>query len=358
MVPIIGFSLNYLSQALCTFAMIGFMRKECPGMKVVLGGGLVTSWMKRPGWNDPFEDLIDQLVAGPGEGGLLSLFKVKDCRQQHYIPDYDSFNVHKYLSPGFVLPYSGSTGCYWNKCSFCPERAEDNPYAVVKADQAIADLRTLLAANKAVLVHFLDNAISPLLMERLAAEPIGVPWYGFARISKDLTAMDYCKALSDSGCVMLKLGLESGDQAVLDGMQKGIDLETASDVLKNLRKAGIATYVYLLFGTPGETLREARKTLDFVVRHHDAITFLNLAIFNMPVGSHEAARYEGSPFYEGDLSLYTAFRHPEGWDRKQVRQFLDSEFRRHKAVAAILKNDPPTFTSNHAAFFVNRLLHS
>jgi len=34
-----------------------------------------------------------------------------------------------------------------------------------------------------------------------------------------------------------------------------------------------------------------------------------------------------------------------------VRRFLDHEFRREPAVAAILRNDPPLFTSNHAPFF-------
>jgi len=48
---------------------------------------------------------------------------------------------------------------------------------------------------------------------------------------------------------MLKLGLESGDQGVLDQMKKGFCLEEASRVIKNLREAGISTYVYLLFGT-------------------------------------------------------------------------------------------------------------
>jgi len=128
-------------------------------------------------------------------------------------------------------------------------------------------------------------------------------------------------------------------------------LSTASQVLKNLKKAGIAAYVYLLFGTPAETITEARSTLEFVAGHQDAITFLNLAIFNMPLCGHEAREYETEQFYEGDLSLYAGFKHPRGWDRKLVRQFLENEFKRHPAVAAILKNDPPIFTSNHAAFF-------
>ena len=349
---LIGFSLNYLSQALCAFAMIGYVKKEYPGLRVVLGGGLVSSWMKRPDWKNPFGNLVDHLIAGPGEGPLLDLLGVKEIKRNYSEPDYEPLLIHNYLSPGLVLPYSGSSGCYWNNCSFCPETAEDNPYVPVPVSQAMADLRALVAKTKPVLVHLLDNSVSPALLRALAREPLGVPWYGFARLDKDLLDSDHCMALKRSGCVMLKLGLESGDQGVLDRMNKGIDLVAASQVLKNLRLAGIATYVYLLFGTPAETITEARKTLAFVADHKDAITFLNLAIFNMSVCGAEAGEYETKQFYEGDLSLYTGFKHPEGWDRKQVRQFLDTEFKRHPAIAAILKNDPPIFTSNHAAFFV------
>jgi len=352
--PLIGFSLNYLSQALCTFAMIGFIRKEIPGMKIVLGGGLVTSWMKRPGWKNPFAGLVDHLIAGPGEGPLLDLLGVKDVKQRYTAPDYEALPIHDYLSPGFILPYSGSSGCYWNKCSFCPETAEENPYAAVPVERAMDDLYALVAKHRPVLLHLLDNSISPALMSALADEPPGIPWYGFARIGKELADIDHCMQLKRSGCVMLKLGLESGDQGILDTMQKGIDLETASQVLKNLRQAGIAAYVYLLFGTPAETRTEARKTLEFVAKYREAITFLNLAIFNMPLCGKEAGEYETEGFYEGDLSLYTGFTHPRGWDRKLVRQFLDSEFKRHSAVSLILKNDPPVFTSNHAAFFLPR----
>jgi len=157
--------------------------------------------------------------------------------------------------------------------------------------------------------------------------------------------------LKKSGCVMLKLGIESGDQGVLDSMQKGVDIGTASLVLKTLKEAGIAAYVYLIFGTPAETLSEARKTLEFVVRHGEEISFLNLAIFNMPVCGTEEWKFKTNTFYEGDLSLYTGFSHPRGWDRKQVRVFLDREFKRNRAVSEILKNEPPIFTSNHAPFF-------
>lgn len=347
----VGFSLNYLSQGLCAFAMIGHIRKRYPALKIILGGGLVTSWMQRPDWINPFGNLVDTLISGPGEEPLLALLGGATASMRSVPPDYTVLPLTKYLSPGLILPYSAGSGCYWNRCSFCPERAEGNAYHPVPTSQVLSDLKLLVEETGPILIHLLDNAISPALLHALAKHPPGAPWYGFARIDEHLADPEFCHALKRSGCVMLKLGLESGDQGVLDRMCKGINLVTASQVLNNLREAGIAVYCYLLFGTPGETIVEARRTLEFVAFHHLAINFLNLAVFNMPLYGDEAPEYGNEPFYEGDLSLYTAFKHPEGWDRKRVRLFLESEFKRHPAVAAIIRNDPPQFSSNHAALF-------
>jgi len=353
-IRVVGLSLNYLSQAVSTFALIGFLRQRFPGLTVVLGGGLVTSWLRRPGWTNPFGGLVDHLIAGPGEGPLLSLLGATAEPRLAALPAYDLLPLDDYLSPGLVLPYSAAGGCWWNRCSFCPERAEGNLYRPVPVPQSLEELRTLAGRHRPALIHLLDNAVSPSLLRALAEKPPGAPWYGFARIDDNLADPDFCHALKRSGCVMLKLGLESGDQGVLDRLQKGIDLGTAARVLENLRLAGIAVYGYLLFGTPAEVEEDARRTLEFVVRHREAITFLNLAVFNMPAYGDEAGEYGTEPFYGGDLPLYTGFRHPHGWGRREVRRFLDREFTRHPAVAAILRRDPPLFTSNHAPFFAGR----
>jgi Radical SAM superfamily len=348
----VGISLNYLSQALCAFSIAGFIKKQFPKLKIIMGGGLVTSWLKNPQWNNPFSVLVDHLVAGPGEQQLLSLLGLNTIQKELQKPEYLSLPGDDYFSPGFILPYSASTGCYWNRCDFCPEKAEGNPYVPIPAQQVITDLKDLAEKTDPALIHLLDNAISPALLDAFTAESIGVPWYGFTRISPHLSDPDFCIALKQAGCVMLKLGIESGDQDVLDRLQKGITVEKASVVLRNLKKAGIGTYVYLIFGTPAETEAGARKTLAFTVKHRDSINFLNLAIFNMPICGAPDPGIETRSFYDGDLSLYTDFIHPAGWDRKRVRLFLDNEFRRHPAVSAILKNNPPVFTSNHAPFFV------
>ena len=355
----VGLSLNYLNQALCTFAMVGFLRKNFPALKIFLGGGLVTSWVGRPGWQNPFGGLVDSLIAGRGEAPLLSLLNAKgSLKTNDYSPDYGPFSLDDYLAPGMVLPYSASGGCYWGRCLFCPERAEGSSYQPIAPRQVIQDLRDLVVKRKPILIHLLDNAVSPGLMRELAGQRFEVPWYGFARITEQLADLDFCLALKESGCVMLQLGLESGDQGVLDQLQKGIDLGVASQAFKNLKRAEIAAYVYLLFGTPAESEAEARRTLEFAVRHSGEIGFLNLAIFNLPAYGEEARDLSTHAFYEGDLSLYSSFTHPRGWNRDRVRSFLEKEFKRHPAISPIVQRDPPIFTSNHAPFFAGRTVAS
>jgi radical SAM superfamily enzyme YgiQ (UPF0313 family) len=149
---------------------------------------------------------------------------------------------------------------------------------------------------------------------------------------------------------MLKIGLETGDPKVLEAMDKGTDLATASQVLYNLKRAGIATYVYLLFGTPAEDETSALKTLSYIAAHAKSIDFLNLAIFNLPVGSHQADDLELRDFYPGDLALYSDFTHPKGWNRSKVRRFVEKKFKKHPLIQPIIRRDPPIFTSNHAPF--------
>lgn len=350
---IIGFSVNFMSQALCAFAMAGFIKKKFPKTRIVFGGGLITSWKTINGFDNPFSGLVDDLVSGPGEAALLSMCGKNPVSK----PRFTGYAVSQlltdqYLSPGLILPYSTSLGCYWQKCKFCPEKSEQGGYQPMDIPDVLEDIQRLVQKEKPCLIHFLDNALSPRFLQHLIQHPPGVPWYGFARITRHLADPVFVKDLKTSGCVMLKLGIESGDQAVLNSLDKGIDLNIVSKALWALKKAGISIYGYLLFGTPTETQASAQKTFEFTVAHADAINFLNLAVFNLPACSEDAAMLETSEFYQGDLSLYREFAHPAGWNRDHVRRFLAKEFKHHPAIRSILNNDPPFFTSNHAPFFV------
>lgn len=347
----VGFSMNYLNQALCTFAMIGYLKRLGRPVRIVLGGGLTTSFMRKPGFLSPFGNLVDLMVAGKGEEPLLNLFGVEP-RKSVCLPDYgEPVQDKPYLSPGLVLPYCTADGCYWKKCTFCPEQAEGNPYEPLPVETAVEQVRELDRIYRPALFHFVDNALSPRFMTALTRNGFQTPWYTFARVTGQMKDPDFCRSLKQSGCRMMKLGIESGDQNVLDHLSKGIDLRTVSETLVQLHRAGIATYVYLLFGTPWETEEAARKTMDFVRDHKDLISYMNIALFNLPYFAKAWDNLETSEFYDGDLSLYKEFNHPLGWNRSNIRNFLAREFKKHPDISAIINRDPPVFNSNHAAFF-------
>jgi len=213
------------------------------------------------------------------------------------------------------------------------------------------DLRAVEAGHHPDYIHFIDNAIAPSFLKILSRNTFSFQWYGFVRFENELTDPEFCKKLRRSGCAMLKLGLESGDQQVLDQMNKGTCLSQVSQILENLSRAGILTFVYLLFGTESENRASAEKTLAYALDHQQYIDYLNLAVFNLPRFSPDAEKLETREFYHGDLSLYLNFNHPLGWDRSKVKKFIARQFKKQVLTGGNIRKNPAFFSSNHAAFF-------
>jgi hypothetical protein len=160
---------------------------------------------------------------------------------------------------------------------------------------------------------------------------------------------------------MLQLGLESGSQQVLDRLAKGVQVAAAAKILQNLAAAGIASYVYIMLGTPGETEQDAELTRDFLLKHAANIGFLNLSIMNLPrtSGLLDDPQYYGISAtnlrdVDGLLGLYQDFQTSGDWDRGSARRFLDKRLLGSPVIRAIINRTPPMFTSNHAVFFCSR----
>ncbi len=374
---LVGVSATFLSQALPAFALAGFLRQTGYQGTLVLGGGLIGSWAPRLRPDSKLFTAWDALVAGPGERALeeaarraqvpdapgvlapgLGLWNPPDpsppCPPAHT----SGVPWGRYLAPGPILPAASSRGCYWRRCSFCPEtaqsrlfhwtgRAGDLSHQLLQARQQ-SDIRWL---------HLTDEAVPPRTLRALARDlrGHGPGWYGFARPEPVFLDPRVAEELAAGGCAMLQLGIESTSQRLLDLLGKGTRACHFSAILRNLARAGIRTYVYLLFGLPSETEEEASRTLEWAGENSGAISFLNLALLNLPRGSAlEAApeRYGVRNLQDPsdlDLSLYRGFEDAGNWTREQARRLL-SDARSRAPLREILARTPPGFTSNHAAF--------
>jgi hypothetical protein len=359
---LIALSINYRHQVLPAFELAGLLRRELPEVMLVAGGGMISSWrevLRQRGLRlAPF----DHLVVGPGEGPLLELaagragaaYLPADASCLAWEPDYSGLEPQRYLSPAPVLPLTASRGCYWARCLFCPEAASPtHPYCAFASGDLPRLLRELAERWQVRHFHLTDNAVPPAALRALAAgadQLTGLAWYGFVRFEPELLEGDLIEGLARSGCRVLQLGLESGSQAVLDRLAKGTRLAVAAEVLRRLRRAGIASYVYVLLGTPGETLEESRLTRDFLEEHAGEIDFLNLAIMNLP---RQSALADGAavPADAEALGLYRPVDE-QAEQRRAARRFLHQELLASPAIRTIVRRTPPLFTSDHAVFFV------
>jgi len=367
----VGISVNFRHQVLPAFELAGLLRRALPGVPVVGGGGMLTAWKRPllaagrrlPGFN--------RVVFGPGEGALASVAAGDVSRDDYFLhgwgeaeflPDFGFAELRGYISPEPVLPVAASRGCYWARCGFCPEAvAPTHPHRTHAPGAFPALLRELSRRYGAARFHLTDNAIPPAVLRELAAQAGalgGLSWHGFARFERDLLAPGFASGLAAAGCAMLQLGLESGSQPLLDGMGKGTRVADASAILSALKSAGIATYVYVMMGSPGETAQDAERTLAFLEEHAGAIDYLNLSILNLP---REA---EGETLPGGDgtsrdragrddepLGLYRPVPRTAGWGRSQARRFLSRRILGSSALREIVARTPPGFASSHAFFF-------
>ena len=367
----IAISINYLHQVFPAFELAGLLRRQFPDLELIAGGGLITSWQ------EPLQRLemklppFDRLVFGPGEATLVALvnglapadYYLKDISTIDFVPDFSFADQSRYFTPQPLLAISPSRGCYWQKCLFCPEAtAPIHPYGNFGSAE-FPDLLLELSKHYGVNnFHLTDNAIPVNILKRMAARRVDLKdlsWFGFVRFELALENIELVEQLAMSGCQMLQLGLESGSQIVLDRLGKGIKLATAEKILDNLHKAGISSYVYIMLGTPGETEADAEMTLNFLEQHAEKIGFLNISIMNLPRGSElldnpELYGIDSSQLRDtsSPLGLYHEYQSTTGWDRVAARRFLNQRLLKSPVIKAIVKRDPPVFSSSHAAFFV------
>ena len=79
-----------------------------------------------------------------------------------------------------------------------------------------------------------------------------------------------------SGCRRLCLGLESVDQATLDGYAKSQTVEGIQDAVRALHAHGIRCHGMFVLGADTDTVQTVRDTVDFAKRHDLETIMLNV----------------------------------------------------------------------------------
>lgn len=263
-----------------------------------------------------------------------------------------------YISPRPVVPFAISTGCFWNRCLFCPDRTQ--PFRKVGPDALVSLLedapREIVSAGP--MVHLLDSALAPKLLDEAlpSLRRSGAAFYGFARPSRDILEGDLLERAAESGCAMLQFGVESADSKLLESFHKGIDPDTAAEVVGRTAGLGIRTYCYFLFGLPGEDHASRMKTADFIESNAADIDYANISVFNLPVNcelAERAGEFGIRPGHSlrGDerIRLYLPFTTYGESPRHEVRRFLSEAKAAGPGLRSILTRTPRWFRAAHLA---------
>lgn len=171
--------------------------------------------------------------------------------------------AHGYFSTNMVA----GRGCPY-QCNWCAKPISGNNFQLRPAAAVAEEMRTLKVEAGIDHIWFGDDvfALNRHWVEEFAVEVAkrnaAVPFKIQSRA--DLLGERTIELLKATGCDEVWMGVESGSQAVVNAMDKGLDLAAVIGARNLLQQAGIRACYFLQFGYPGETWTELQQTIAFV----------------------------------------------------------------------------------------------
>jgi anaerobic magnesium-protoporphyrin IX monomethyl ester cyclase len=171
--------------------------------------------------------------------------------------------AHGYFSANMV----SSRGCPY-RCNWCAKPISGNKFHLRPAAAVAEEMEMLKVHDGAKHIWFGDDvfALDRHWVEQFAEEVTkrnaAIPFKIQSRA--DLMNEETVRHLKVAGCAEVWMGVESGSQAVLNEMDKGLNLAAVIGARARLRDAGIRACYFLQFGYPGEGWAEIQDTVAFV----------------------------------------------------------------------------------------------
>lgn len=165
-------------------------------------------------------------------------------------------------------------------CSFCNYPTLAGNHVLSSIEVVESELDALYQAGTKIIVFIDDTFNVPLprfkkILQMMIDKQYNFKWISFLRCANvDEIALDLMK---ESGCMGVLLGIESGDQTILQNMNKKAERERYKWGLEQLHKRGIQTYTSLICGFPGETEETVRNTINFIEETRP--TFYNVQLY-------------------------------------------------------------------------------
>jgi hopanoid biosynthesis associated radical SAM protein HpnJ len=172
-----------------------------------------------------------------------------------------------YLLHPYVSLYTGR-GCR-SKCTFClwPQTVGGHRYRTRSVGHVVDEIARATRLFPQVKEYFFDDDTFTDDLPRAEAIArglgrLGVTWSCNAKADVPLATL---KVLKDNGLRLLLVGYESGSQAILNNVRKGVRLDRAREFTRHAKSLGIKIHGTFIMGLPGETRETIEETVRFAL---------------------------------------------------------------------------------------------
>lgn len=182
-------------------------------------------------------------------------------------------------------------GCPFN-CLFC---ASHNVFGRGmrrrSPDNVIQEIRYLRNNYKIKGLFFLDDTFTinqdwlKEFCQKLKQENYKLIWS--CQVRADTVTEKILQIMKEAGCVQIDIGAESGNNSVLEKLNKREKVADLKNAFQLAKKVGIKTYASFIIGNPGEGEKEIEDTKKFVLEVRP-----DMSVFCILVP------YPGTPVYE------------------------------------------------------------
>ncbi|MCP4649290.1 MAG: radical SAM protein [PVC group bacterium] len=236
-----------------------------------------------------------------------------------------------------IAPIVTSRGCPF-LCTFCASNVTwKNKFRVRSPENVVDEIKLLVEKFGVREIYITDDNLTlnrkhaEAICDEIMKAGLKISWQCPNGVRIDHLDQKLLAKMKKAGCYSVGLGIESANKEILCNIKKQLDLSVVKKVLIDLKKAGIMSYGFFVFGLPGETHETIRETIDFAKNNPFDRAWFNILtpypgseIFNDWIGERSFAdidweTHDGSTAVIDTVELSSA--ELEEYQTKAVREF-------------------------------------
>lgn len=160
-----------------------------------------------------------------------------------------------------------SRGCPFH-CAFCFKQFADKKIRYRDPVKVVDEMELLINEYGIKEIMLYDDNIATKvshiegICREILKRNLKVRWESPCRVNR--ITLPLLKLMREAGCVRLRYGVESGDQKILESMNKKISIEMIEKAFEMTRSVGIETFAYFITGYLNETREAFENTLSLI----------------------------------------------------------------------------------------------